>query len=109
MMNRAYTQETSAVLRALVVASDAEASAPLCFELMRRGASVSAMVDVQRAGEAARTSQFDVILVAARPDANATALLLQLLKAEALGSPRILLLVDPAAASISSAVKIAWP
>jgi hypothetical protein len=98
MLNRAYTQETSAVLRALVVASDAEASAPLCFELMRRGASVSAMVDIQRAGEAARATPFDVILVAARPDANATALLLQLLKAEALGSPRVLLLVDPATA-----------
>jgi hypothetical protein len=99
MLNRAYTQETSAVVRTLVIAPDAAAWAPLCLELMSRGASVSAIADIHQAGNAARQSQFDVILVAAREDANATALLLQLLKAEALGSPRILLLIDPATAT----------
>jgi Thaumarchaeal output domain 1 len=96
MMNkRAYTQGASAVERVLFVASDAAASAPLCLELMRRGASVSAMVEIAQATAAARQQQFDIILVNAREDANATALLLQVLKAEALGNPKILLLVDP--------------
>ncbi len=95
MLNRAYTERASAVERVLVVAADAAASAPLCMELMRRGASVSALADIARAGEAARQQQFDIILTYAREDANATALFLQMLKAEALGSPRILLLVDP--------------
>ncbi len=94
-MNRAYTSSSSAVVRVLVVASDAAASTPLCLELMRRGASVSALMEIQAAGEAVRKQAFDVILVAARGEANATALMLQMLKAEALGSPRILLLVDP--------------
>jgi hypothetical protein len=95
MTNRAYTQGASAVERVLVVASDATTSAPLCLEMMRRGASVSAMVEIQQATTAARQQQFDIILVTAREDANATALFLQVLKAEALGSPKILLLVDP--------------
>jgi hypothetical protein len=95
MMNRAYTQAASAVERVLVVASDAAATAPLCLELMRRGASVSAMAEIAQATTAARQQQYDVIMVAARDDANATALLLQVLKAEALGSPKILLLIDP--------------
>ncbi len=95
MINRAYTQAASAVERVLVVASDAAASAPLCLELMRRGASVSAMAEIVQATATAREQQFDIILVAARDDANATALFLQMLKAEALGSPKILLLVDP--------------
>ncbi|MGL4636820.1 MAG: hypothetical protein ACRCWF_12630 [Beijerinckiaceae bacterium] len=95
MMNRAYTQAASAVERVLVVASDAAASAPLCLEMMRRGASVSGMTDIAQATTAVREHQFDIIMVSAREDANATALFLQLLKAEALGSPKILLLVDP--------------
>jgi Thaumarchaeal output domain 1 len=95
MMNRAYTQAASALERVLVVAQDAAASAPLCLELMRRGASVSAMAEIAQATTAARQQQYDVIMVAARDDANATALLLQALKAEALGSPKILLLIDP--------------
>jgi hypothetical protein len=95
MLNRAYTQAASAVERVLVVASNAAATAPLCLEMMRRGASVSAMTEIQEAAVSARQHQFDIILVTARDDANATALFLQLLKAEALGSPKILLLVDP--------------
>jgi Thaumarchaeal output domain 1 len=97
--SRAYTQAASAVERVLVVAADAAASAPVCLELMKRGASVSAMAEIAQATAAARQQQFDVILVAAREDANATALFLQVLKAEALGSPRVLLLVDPEAAT----------
>jgi hypothetical protein len=95
MMNRAYTQAASAVERVLVVAADATATAPLCLELMRRGASVSAMTEIAAATTAIRQYQFDIVMVMAREDANATALFLQILKAEALGSPRILLLVDP--------------
>ncbi len=95
MNNRAYTQAASAVERVLVVAANAAASAPLCLELMRRGASVSAMDEIAQATAAARQQQYDVIMVAARDDANATALLLQVLKAESLGSPKILLLIDP--------------
>lgn len=99
MLNRAYTPGASAVVRVLVVAQEAAASAPLCLELMRRGASVSALQEIGAAAESARRHAFDVVLVAAREDANATALLLQMLKAEALGAPRILLLVDPLAAA----------
>ncbi|MGL4243677.1 MAG: hypothetical protein ACRCTI_21390, partial [Beijerinckiaceae bacterium] len=99
MMNRAYTDRASALERVLVVAADAAATAPLCLELTRRGASVSALADISRAADAARQQQFDIIFVYAREDANATALFLQMLKAEALGSPRILLLVDPDRAS----------
>jgi hypothetical protein len=99
MLNRAYTQGASAVARVLVVAADAAASAPVCVELMRRGASVSAMADIAQAAQAARQAPFDIIMVSAREDANATALLLQVLKAEALGSPRVLLLVDPTTAN----------
>jgi Thaumarchaeal output domain 1 len=95
MMNRAYTQAASAVERVLVVAADATATAPLCLELMRRGASVSGMTDIASATAAVRQQQFDIVMVMAREDANATALFLQVLKAEALGSPKILLLVDP--------------
>ena len=95
MINRAYTQAASAIERVLVVAADATATAPLCLELMRRGASVSAMSEIAQAAASARQQQFDVILVLARDDANATALFLQVLKAEALGNPKILLLVDP--------------
>jgi hypothetical protein len=99
MLNRAYTERASVVERVLVVAADAAATAPLCFELMRRGASVSALDGIVEAADAARRQQFDVVLVAAREDANATALFLQMLKAEALGSPRVMLLVDPARAT----------
>lgn len=99
MQNRAYTQAASALERVLVVASDASASAALCLELMRRGASVSAMSEIVQATTAVRQQPFDSILVMARDDANATALFLQVLKAEALGSPRVMLLVDPQTAS----------
>ncbi len=95
MQTRAFTRASSAVERVMVVASDAAAMAPVCLELMRRGASVSAFAGVQDAATSARQHVFDVILVSAREDANATALFLKLIKAEALGSPRVLLIVDP--------------
>lgn len=50
---------------------------------------------VQDAAQAVRATPFDTILVHARDGAPETLLLLQLLKAQALGSPRLLLLVDP--------------
>jgi hypothetical protein len=99
MFRRAYIAETAALTRVLVVASDATTLAPVCLELMQRGASVSGLQDIAKAAAAARAEAFDIIMVAGREDANATALFLQLLKAEALGSPRIMLLVDPARAS----------
>lgn len=48
---------------------------------------------------AVRAQPFDTILVHAREGAPETLLLLQLLKAQAIGTPRILLLVDPEKAS----------
>jgi hypothetical protein len=99
MLNRAFTQGMGAIVRVLVVAADAASTAPVCMELMQRGASVSALSDIGQAGAAARQAPYDIIIVHAREDANATALLLQMLKAEALGSPRVLLLVDPVKAT----------
>ncbi|MCA3565359.1 MAG: hypothetical protein IOC90_09765 [Methylocystis sp.] len=99
MRNRPYKQAASALERVLVVAADAAASAPLCLELWRRGASVSAMSEIGEATTAVRQQHFDSILVMAREDANAAALFLQVLKSEALGSPRVLLLIDPQTAS----------
>ena len=104
MKARAHLNGKAAIARVLAVAP-AGGLTPVCLELMRRGASVSAIEGLQEAAAAARLHAFDVILVAAREDSNATALLLNLLKAEALGSPRILLLVDPQrAASFSHAL-----
>lgn len=81
--------------RVLVVASDATATAPVCAELMRRGALCSVAGNIQAAAQAARDTAFDTILVAAREGAPETTLLLQLIKAEAQGTPRVLLLLDP--------------
>jgi Thaumarchaeal output domain 1 len=89
------TQGAVQAARVLVVASDATATAPVCAELMRRGALCSVAGDIKAAAQAARETAFDTILVAAREGAPETTLLLQLLKAEANGSPRILLLLDP--------------
>jgi hypothetical protein len=86
----------------LVVASDATAIAPVCAELMRRGAACAMSAGVQEAAESVRATEYDTILVHARDGAPETLLLLQLLKAQAIGTPRVLLLVDPEQATAYS-------
>jgi hypothetical protein len=98
MRSRAYIPATTAVERVLVVASGALPLTDVCRELIERGAAVSVCSALPQAAQTLRTTAFDVVLVSAREDANATALFLRLVKAEALGSPRVLLLVDPAEA-----------
>jgi Thaumarchaeal output domain 1 len=92
---RPGVQKAAALNRVLVVAADATAIAPVYAEIMRRGASCAMAMGVQDAATAVRATPFDTILVHARDGAPETLLLLQLLKAQAVGSPRILLLVDP--------------
>lgn len=98
MRSRAYIPAVTAVERVLVVASGVLPLADVCRELIERGAAVSVCSALPHAAQTLRATAFDVILVSAREDANATALFLRLVKAEALGSPRVLLLVDPAEA-----------
>ncbi len=83
------------VARVLVVAQDAAAVAPVCAEFMRRGAALGVVSDVRQTTEAVQANAYDTILVHAREGAPETLLLLQLLKAQAVGQPKILLLVDP--------------
>lgn len=85
--------------RVLVVAQDAETARAACAEILKRGGAVSAAPGIKEAAQIVRQRQFDTIIVYGREDAAATALFLKLLKAEALGDPRILLLVDPEQAS----------
>jgi len=94
----------SALERVLVIAGDATAG-PLGLELMRRGASVAATNDIGRAADALRREPFDIVIVAARADADATALLIALARAATGGKAAILLLVDLArAASYGTAI-----
>jgi hypothetical protein len=83
----------------LVVAQDATAVAPVCAEFMRRGAALGVVNDIRATTQAVQANTYDAILVHAREAAPETLLLLQLLKAQAVGSPKILLLVDPEQAS----------
>jgi hypothetical protein len=83
------------VARVLVVAQDATAIAPVCAEFMRRGAALGVVSDIRATTQAVQANTYDTIVVHARGGAPETLLLLQLLKAQALGQPRILLLVDP--------------
>jgi hypothetical protein len=92
---RPGVQKAAATSRVLVVAADAAAIAPVYAEIMRRGASCSLANGVQDSALAVRTNAYDTVIVHARDGAPETLLLLQLLKAQAVGSPRILLLVDP--------------
>lgn len=86
-------QPASAMERVLVIAAES-AAAPLCLELMRRGASVSAAADVASAAEALRRSRFETVIVAARADADATALLIALVRAGTRARANIILLVE---------------
>ncbi len=83
------------VPRVLVVAANATALAPACAEMMRRGALCSISGGIKEAAASARETPFDAILVMAREGGPETLLLLQLLRAEARGNPRLILLVDP--------------
>jgi hypothetical protein len=99
MMTIAWTDKVAASEQVLVVAADADSVAPLCDELTRRGAGLAVASDVAEAALAVRTRRFDIMLVAARDDAAATALLLRSMRAEALGAPRILFIVPAADAA----------
>jgi hypothetical protein len=89
--------------RVLVVAG--ASAEPLCLELIRRGASVSATEDIGRAAQALRRSAFDVVIVAARADADATTLLIGLARAAGPAKANVMLLIDPAdAARYGSAI-----
>jgi hypothetical protein len=96
------SQRAAGLSRVLVVASDATAIAPVCAEIMRRGAACAMTSGISEASESVRATAFDTILVHARDGAPETLLLLQLLKSQALGNPRVLLLVDPEQATAYS-------
>jgi Thaumarchaeal output domain 1 len=95
-------QRAAGLSRVLVVAGDATAIAPVCAELMRRGAACAMTSGVTEAAESVRATEYDTILVHAREGAPETLLLLQLLKSQAIGNPRVLLLVDPEQATAYS-------
>lgn len=98
-MARPGTKAQVGMARVLVVAQDATAMAPVCAELMRRGAALGVVNDIRATTEAVQANAYDTILVHAREGAPETLLLLQLIKAQAVGSPKILLLVNPETAS----------
>ncbi|MGL4727548.1 MAG: hypothetical protein ACRCWO_02220, partial [Bosea sp. (in: a-proteobacteria)] len=101
-MTTRVSQRAAGLSRVLVVAGDATAIAPVCAELMRRGAACAMSSGVTEAAESVRATEYDTILVHAREGAPETLLLLQLLKAQAIGNPRVLLLVDPEQATAYS-------
>lgn len=102
MTARVQVRGQSALTRVLAVASDAAALAPACVELIRRGASVSAVGTVPEASASVRREAFDVVMIAPGVEANAARLLIQIIRAEAIGAPRVLLLVEPDEASVFS-------
>ena len=95
--NRASWEASHAAERVLVIGGEAD-MAPLGRELVRRGADVSTIEDIARASQALQRQPLDIVIVAARPDADATALLIALARAHTGGKATILLLVDLARA-----------
>ena len=91
------SQEASHAAERVLVIGGAT-TAPLTRELTRRGADVSAIEDIGRAADALRQQPLDIVIVAARPDADATALLIALARAATNGKATILLLIDLAQA-----------
>ena len=85
---------SEAAERVLIVANAATAE-PLAAELARRGASVSAAAGIGQAAAALRLAAFDIVIVAARANAEATTLLIGLARAETRGKANIMLLIDP--------------
>lgn len=90
------------VARVLMFARDAGAAGPVCAELMRRGAALAVITDMVAMTAAIRSSPYDTILIQARDNAPETLLLLPLIRSQALGTPRVLLLIDPESASAYS-------
>ncbi len=103
MYDLAAIRRSPAAERVLILAPDADAAEPVRREAARRGADLLSLTEVSQATDAVRAAPFDIILVAAREDAGATALLLRLIKAAACGAPRILLLLDVAKAALYDA------
>ncbi|MGL5139673.1 MAG: hypothetical protein ACRC7G_18085, partial [Beijerinckiaceae bacterium] len=95
MRNTNLIKATPAPERVLVIAPVASEAAPLSLELMRRGANVTTLSTISDGAAAARTNAYAVIVAYAREDAQAMALFLSVLKAEAKGNPRLMMLVDP--------------
>ncbi|MGL4240613.1 MAG: hypothetical protein ACRCTI_05815 [Beijerinckiaceae bacterium] len=93
--------------KVLIVAADPGDAIEHRREICARNAGITCVCDVAEAAEAARTERYDAILVFARADASATALMLRLMKAEAAGAPRLLFLVDAAASPAYAAAMAA--
>lgn len=91
-------EASHAAERVLVIGADA-AMGPLARELTMRGADVSSIEDISGAAEALQRRPLDFVIVAARQDADATALLIALARAATNGKATILLLVDLARAA----------
>ncbi len=94
---RVSREASDAAERVLVIGCDTD-MAPLGRELARRGANVSTVSDIAGASQALQRQPLDIVIVAARPDADATALLIALARAHTGGKATILLLVDLARA-----------
>ncbi len=94
---RSSWEASHAAERVLVIGGEVD-MAPLGRELTRRGADVSIIEDIARASQALQRQPLDIVIVAARPDADATALLIALARAHTGGKATILLLVDLARA-----------
>jgi hypothetical protein len=108
MRNTNLTKAAPAPERVLVIAPLASEAASLSLELLRRGAAVTTLTAIPDAAAAARGNAYAVIVAYAREDAQAMALFLSVLKAEAKGSPRLMMLVDPDhAARYSQAAHVA--
>lgn len=100
---RRHAVDAVAAERVLVVAADRRAADPLALAALALGAGVDTELDLAGAAKALRRHAYASVLLAAREDAHATALFLQLARAQALGKPRLFLLLDPARAGDYSA------
>jgi hypothetical protein len=93
-----YREASPGAEKVLVIAADPAEAIEHRREIGARSAELTSVCEVSEAAEAARSDRYDAVFVFARPDAEATALLLALLKAEAAGAPRLMLLVAAAEA-----------
>ncbi len=94
MLRTGYTDRSGGAERVLLIAGDTEAAAPLAREFGRRDAALTTAASISQAAASCRAGHYDVIVVAAREDAHATALLVSMARAVAKGAPRVLLLID---------------
>jgi hypothetical protein len=108
MMAIRHKESSGNAEKVLVVAADPGDAVSHRREICARSAELTSVCEVAEAANAVRSDRFDAIFVFARADACATALLLALLKAEAHGAPRVMLLVDAAgSARYAAAMAIA--